>query len=138
LNESEVSAVLANNIEGSYQAVKRLIKLGHRNIGIITGPQNVISSVERLEGYRLALQEAGIIFNENFIKQGDSKVDAGFRATVELIALPTPPTAIFAVNSLMTIGIIKALHSQNKRCPEDLAIICFDDIELVIVFSFLK
>jgi DNA-binding LacI/PurR family transcriptional regulator len=132
--DSKALAVSANNIEGSYQAVKRLIYLGHRNIAIITGPQNVISSVDRLEGYRLALQEAGLILNESLIKYGNSQVADGFRATEELLTLPTPPTVIFVANNLMTIGVMKALRDHHIRCPEEIAIISFDDFELVICF----
>jgi DNA-binding LacI/PurR family transcriptional regulator len=126
---------LINNIEGSYQAVKHLIYLGHRNIAIITVPPNVGGSVERLEGYRLALQEAGLTLDKNYIKQGNSQVDDGFQVTVELLALPKPPTAIFAANNLMTIGVIKALRSRKIRRPGKMALIGFDNFELVICFS---
>jgi LacI family transcriptional regulator len=138
LNDSEASAVLVNNvnnIEGSYQAVKHLIYLGHRNIAIITGPQNVISSVDRLEGYRLALQAAGLILNQSLIKQKNSQVAGGFRTTEELLTLPTPPSAIFATNNRMTIGVMQALRDHHIRCPEEIAIIGFDDFECVICFA---
>jgi LacI family transcriptional regulator len=126
---------LSNNIEGSYQAVKRLIHLGHHDIAIITGLPNVSSSVERLKGYRLALQEAGFVLNESLIKYGNSQIDDGFRATVELLALITPPTAIFEANNLMTFGIMKALRSQKIRCPEDMVTVGFGDFEWVVCFS---
>jgi LacI family transcriptional regulator len=134
LNDGDTLPALANNIEGSYRAVQRLIYLGHHDIAIITVLPNASSSIEGLEGYRCALQEAGLILNESLIKYGNSQVAGGFRATEELLALPTPPTAIFATNNRMIIGIMKALRAYHIHCPEEIAIIGFDDFEGVICF----
>jgi LacI family transcriptional regulator len=131
----EALAALINNIEGSYHAVKRLIQLGHRAIAIITGPSSVTGSVDRMEGYRLALQEAGLILNQSLIKQKNSQVAGGFRATEELLVLPTPPTTIFVTNNRMTIGVMKALRAHHIRFPEEIAIIGFDDFECVICLA---
>jgi LacI family transcriptional regulator len=76
-----------------------------------------------------------LILDKNLIKHENSQDNGGFRATVELLALPTPPAAIFAADSQMTMGIMKALYSKNMCCPKDMAIIGFDNFEWVICFS---
>jgi LacI family transcriptional regulator len=134
LKEVDAPSVLVNNEEGAYQAIKHLIYLGHKEIGAIIGLDNITSTSERLNGYRRAVEEFGLTVKNSLIKQGNSKVAGGYQATLELLDIPSPPTAIFAANNLMTIGVMNALRSKSIRCPQDVAVIGFDDFEWASTF----
>jgi LacI family transcriptional regulator len=129
------SVVRTVMIESSYQAVKRIIRWGYRRIAVITGPSSDCYNNERLAGYRRALREAGLTVDENLVKEGNSEAADGFGATMELLTLSAPPTAIFATDNHLTIGIVKALHSHSRCCPEEVAIVGCDDFESVINIS---
>ncbi|MBC7318277.1 LacI family DNA-binding transcriptional regulator [Candidatus Bipolaricaulota bacterium] len=131
----QVPAVLSRNEEGAYQAASHLIMHGHKRIGIILGLPDVSTTWERLNGYRRALAEHGIEFDEQLLSYGFSSILEGQKACLSLLSQPNPPTAIFATNNLMTIGVIKALHQLGLRCPEDVSIVGFDDFEWAEVFN---
>ena len=123
-------AVLGDNKQGGYLATRHLLGLGHRRIGCISGPSNITPSADRVAGYRQALTEAVLPNDEGLIFQGDFHPMSGRMAALELLDQPKPPTAIFACNDLMAIGVIRAAAELNRRIPEDLAVVGFDDIEL--------
>jgi LacI family transcriptional regulator len=127
-------AVLADNENGSYEAVSHLIGLGHRRIGIVVGLLGVTSTTERLRGYQKALAEHGLPFDKELVLPGKSKVESGREAALQLLALTARPSAIFATNNQMTIGVMRALHEQGVRCPDDMAVVGFDDFEWASAF----
>lgn len=133
LEDVEAPAVLVDNEEGACQAVEHLIMLGHTRIAIITGLRRT-TIVDRLKGYERALEKHGLVIDLGLIKAGSSSVDGGFEATLELLALDPRPTAIFPTNNLMTIGAMRALQSRGIRCPEDIAVVGFDDFEWASAF----
>ncbi|MBK8021235.1 MAG: LacI family DNA-binding transcriptional regulator [Chloroflexi bacterium] len=120
--------VLADNTEGAFNAVTHLIRLGHRRIGMIGGPQHLTSGRERLEGYRQAMRSAGLTVSKKWIRLGDHRYDSGFELLHQLLECDPPVTAIFASNNMMTLGALNALHQRGKRIPEDIAIVGFDDM----------
>jgi DNA-binding LacI/PurR family transcriptional regulator len=124
----EVDTVIVRNVEGAYQAVSHLLKLGHHRIGFIGGPPRTTSGRERREGYGKALIEHGIESDQALIKIGDFKQAGGYRMTCELLEMNEPPTAIFTVNNLTTLGALNAIHERGLRIPQDVAIIGFDDM----------
>ncbi len=130
-------AVHANDREGARQATLHLLKKGHRRIGIINGPPTgaVQAMEERLTGHRQALQEAGLTFDPTLMVYGDYTRPSGQRATEQLLALPDPPTAIFAFNDRMAMGAIWAIRAAGRRVPDDIAVIGFDDIPAAADFS---
>jgi LacI family transcriptional regulator len=87
-------------------------------------------SGQRLQGYRDALIEADLHVDEGLILRGDYHPQSGWAAARSLLALPSPPTAIFAANDLMAIGVLRAAGELGRRVPGDLAVVGFDDIEL--------
>jgi LacI family transcriptional regulator len=121
-------AVDVANRQGAYQAVHYLIELGHRRIGFITGNMEMASARERLDGYRAALEEAGITYEPALVVVGDYSRMAGFRGTQQLLAYAQPPTAIFASNDESAFGVMEAAHEQQLQIPRDLSVIGFDDI----------
>ena len=120
--------VLTTNYEGAYEATVYLIGLGHRRIAFITGLLELHSTPERLRGYRDALQDHGIAFDPDYVRQGDFYESEAYRATSDLLALPERPTAIFAANDLSAIGAMNALRDHDLVVPDDISIIGFDDI----------
>jgi LacI family transcriptional regulator len=127
--------VIADNVGGSYQAVCHLIENGHRWIAIITGPLELVNARMRLNGYERALTKYRIPRNDNFVRPGRFDARSGYEQTLELLALRKPPTAIFSCNALMTIGCLRAIRERGLRCPEDLALVSFDDLEWFEVCS---
>jgi LacI family transcriptional regulator len=130
LPDAKVDAVLADNRQGGYLATRHLLGLGHRRIACISGPSNVTPSAERVTGYRQALAEADLPVQESLILRGDFHLESGWRAASELLRRPAPPSAVFACNDLMAIGVMRAAAELARRIPEDLAVVGFDDIEL--------
>jgi LacI family transcriptional regulator len=130
LPNCEVDAVLTDNEQGGYLATQHLIELDHRRIGCIRGPSSVTPSAERVTGYRRALEEAGLPYDESLVLRGDYHPGSGLQAASILFSLERPPTAIFACNDLMAVGVLHAAAKAGCNVPEDIAIIGYDDIEL--------
>ncbi|MDB6130273.1 MAG: periplasmic binding protein/LacI transcriptional regulator [Verrucomicrobiales bacterium] len=123
----EVDTVTVANKQGGYMATKHLLALGHNRIAIITGPQEVSNARERLEGYRQALQEAGIPEIPFYIQQADYRQQQAYLATLKLLDHPAPPTAIFVTNEVMTLGTLEALKERQVKIPSEMALVGFDD-----------
>jgi LacI family transcriptional regulator len=130
LPQIELDTVICNNRHGGYLATKHLLDLGHRRIGCLAGLSIVSLSAERLTGYRMALEEAGVPVDDSLIMRGDFRPEAGMLAAQAFFDMPSPPTAIFACNDLMAMGVLRAAAESNRRVPEDLSLVGFDDIEL--------
>lgn len=129
-----VDSVLTDNVTGAAEAVGHLVRCGHRRVGIVTGLSGVTSTFGRLAGYRRALAAAGIPEDPTLIRGGNSRIDGGEIETAALLDLPEPPTALFVTNNLMTIGAMRVILDRGLRCPEDIALIGFDDFEWASVF----
>jgi len=119
---------MGQNYEGAYQATEYLIQLGHRHIAFITGLLELHSTHERLRAYKMALNDHGIPYRPEYVLQGDFYEIEAYRVTGELLALPEPPTAIFASNDLTAIGSMNALRDHGISVPDDISVIGFDDI----------
>ena len=130
ISHAAVDVVLVDNEKGGFDAVNYLLGLGHTKIACITGPSKLTPSIGRVKGYRKALKQAGIPIRENFIISGDFRSLSGETATVQLLRLPEPPTAIFACNDLMALGALRSLRNAGMNVPQEISVIGFDDIEL--------
>jgi LacI family transcriptional regulator len=118
------------NFEGSFAAVKHLIALGHTSVATISGPRRNVDAEERLRGFRRALRDGGLDPAEALIVRGDFTESSGHRAAEEILAAPERPTAVFAANDSMAIGLLSALGDRGVRVPKDLAVVGFDDIAI--------
>jgi len=125
-----VDSVAVDNVEGSRAAVQHLISLGHRRIAIITGPRGLRTAAERLQGYRQAMHEAGIPIYSEMIVEGNFRAESGYQRGRELLAGGSRPTSLFVCNSMMTLGLIKALAELGLECPRDIAVVTFDDLPM--------
>jgi LacI family transcriptional regulator len=124
-----------DNESAAYDAVRHLRDHSHSRIAAVVGLPQVSTSAERLAGYRRALSDSGIAFDESLVCTGNSRIEGGMAAVGTLLALPDPPTAVFAANNLMTLGVLKALGMRRLRCPEDVALVGFDDHEWASCFT---
>jgi len=121
-------SVGATNWSGGLAATRHLLELGHRRIAAITGPEQVLCSRARLDGYRAALDAAGVPVDPALIRVGDFQVEDGQRLAAELLRLPDPPTAVFAFNDGQAQGVYHAAHAAGVRIPQDLSVVGFDDL----------
>ena len=119
-------AVLVDNSAAAYHAVSRLVSRGHRRIAAITGPKSVFSARERLVGYLRALEDHGILYDDSLVISDENTFATGYRGCEALLSLPEPPTAVFATNYDITIGLITAARERGVRIPEQVDIVGFD------------
>jgi LacI family transcriptional regulator len=126
----EVDAVLSDNQLGGYLATHHLIELGHRRIACISGPSSITPSSERIIGYRKALEEAGIPYDENLVIRGDYHAQSGMEITHSILKMEPRPSAIFALNDLMALGALRAAAEAGYSVPRDLAVVGYDDLEI--------
>jgi LacI family transcriptional regulator len=124
----DISYIDVDNIEGAYNAVSHLIRLGYERIGTISGPIKSTVGVDRMEGYRKALIERGRIVDESLVTEGDFTEVGGYYAMQRL--LPAKPDAIFAASDIMAVGAIRAAQEAGLRIPDDIAFVGFDDVPL--------
>ncbi len=156
----EAPFVGVDNEAGAYQATRFLIQLGHRRIGVLTGLETISTQIERLNGYKQALQEANMPFDEVFIVYAASRWQSNqpnyingnistppksltnlqmtpivFQTLDQLFDLPNRPTALFVTNNQMTLGALHTLKARNLRCPQDVSLLSFDDHDWASLFS---
>ncbi|MEO8659691.1 MAG: LacI family DNA-binding transcriptional regulator [Bryobacteraceae bacterium] len=129
-------SVTVNNAKGSQDCVQHLIALGHRRIAAVTGNLSVGIGRERFRGYKTALREAGIELTDELVAVGEFRQSTAYDTTIRLLSLPPErrPTAIFSANSLMTLGVLRALEEKGVSCPQDIALATFDDLTLANAF----
>lgn len=129
ITDAKVDTVLVDNVGGARKAVSHLLSLGHRRIGLIRGQQEITTSLERQAGYEQALKEYGLPIDPALIRRADFRQVADSRQqTLDLLASPERPTALFTANTLITLGTLMAIHEVGLRIPEDIALVSFDDI----------
>lgn len=116
---------------GGYLATRHLLDLGHRRIGLISGPSYASSAMQRVEGYRHALLEVGVAVDQDLIVESTFGIDSGAEAAEKLMALQNRPTAIFAVNDNTAIGALSSLTRMKLTVPDDMSLVGYNDIPLV-------
>ncbi len=125
----ELPSVGSTNWMGGLSATRHLLVLAHRRIAVIPGPMWALSRRARLDGYRAALDAAEVPIDPGLILEGSFEIADGLTHTNELLCLPDPPTAIFAFNDGMAIGVYHAASLAGLRVPRDLSVVGFDDYQ---------
>jgi DNA-binding LacI/PurR family transcriptional regulator len=126
----DVPAVGSNNWYGGLSATRHLLSLGHRRIAMISGPEDVLCSRARVDGYRAAHAEAGVPLFKDAIRWSDFSVDGGFEHGTWLLARPERPTAIFAGSDMQALGVLRAARESGLEVPRDLSVVGYDDLPL--------
>jgi LacI family transcriptional regulator len=122
---------VADDRLGGYLATRHLLDLGHRRIGLIAGPDYASSSIGRAAGYRQAMAEAAVVPDPAWVVGSTFGIDSGAEAAERLMALPSPPTAVFAVNDNTAIGASSALQRLGLSIPRDVSLVGYNDIPIV-------
>jgi LacI family transcriptional regulator len=125
----QADVVTGDSRMGAFQLVKHLIDLGHRDIAMITGFLTTSTARERRDGYRRALEEHGIPFREAWVKETSYMRNMDFTLVEQLLDCTPRPTAIFAANNFLAVQVIRGLRHRGLRVPEDMAVVCFDDVD---------
>ena len=124
----DTPSVGATNWNGGLEATRHLLALGHRRIGVVSGPERILCSRARLDGYRAAMDAAGVPIDPTLIRFGNFHVEAGVGHGRALLRLSDPPTAIFAGNDLQALGVYQEAREARMHIPEDLSVVGFDDL----------
>jgi LacI family transcriptional regulator len=124
----EADVVLVDNAKGSCEAISYLLRLGHRRIGILSGPTSLTTGQGRLQGYAEAHEDAHLSVDPQLVQQVSFKRESGIEAVDQLLALPEPPSAIFAANNLLGEMAMFAIRAHGLRMPEDISLLMFDDV----------
>ena len=135
LPDSDCDLVVADSVSGARRLVDHLISVGHRAIAHLTDAEDTSTGRDRLQGYQEALAAAGLPARDDLVFRTTVDQIGGYRATQEVLALDPRPTAIFAVNNMTAVGAMKALRERGLSVPEDIALVCFDDVEHLAVLS---
>lgn len=120
----------SQNWSGGLAATEHLIGLGHRRIAVITGREDQLFARARLAGYVSAMHGAGLELRDEYVRHGSFHVEDGVQQGRALLALPEPPTAIFAGSDLQALGVYEAASERGLQIPEDLSIVGYDDLRL--------
>ena len=130
----KVDSVVLDNVKGTRICVRHLLAMGHRRIAIISGPRTLQTAHDRVEGYHLALREAGVAYTSALVREGDFRFESGYRLAKDLCLSHPRPTAILALNCTMGMGAYKAIQELALECPEDVALAVFDEVPGADVF----
>ena len=128
IDHPDLDVVMVDNVQGAYDAVSHLIDLGHRRIGLVGGPRAASSGEQRFQGYIRALADHDIPVDEEIITEGRFTREGGYESMKRLLALQSPPTAVFASSDVMAIGALMAIQEQGLQVPNDVSLVGFDDI----------
>jgi len=134
-HEKNICSVSLDDEKVAYEATRHLLTLGHTNIALVTGPMEEDCSQDRAEGYRRALTEAGIAFDETMVIEGDWSATSGQDALLSFIEQGRVPSAVFAQNDRMAMGVLRAARDANIKVPSQLAVIGVDDMPLSSYFD---
>jgi LacI family transcriptional regulator len=124
----KIDYIVLDNFLGGYLAMEHLLKLGHHRIGIIAGALNISTAVEKTEGVKKSLKDYGIKLDPNLMRECNFSKELAYHATKKFLSMETPPTAIFAQNDYMSLGVREALLDSGLKIPENMALVGFDDI----------
>ncbi|GGR79448.1 LacI family transcriptional regulator [Streptomyces humidus] len=127
LASMEAPVVRADGSLAISQLVDHLVDLGHERIAVITGPQATVTGRERLAAFRTAMRARSLDLPDELVRFGNFQADSGRRAAVELLDLDEPPTAVFAIDNLMTLGVFQEMRRRGLRIGSDIAVAGFDD-----------
>jgi len=129
------ACVSTDNFKAGLTATRHLIGLGHQHIAVVAGRMNLSPHVLRIEGFRKAMQEAGLPVRDEYFRTGSLSAEEGYHIGQELLSLENRPTAIFCTNNKTLLGLVRALGESDVRCPEQISVIGFDDFAWTENFS---
>ena len=130
-----VDTVRCASEQGAYELTRLLLGLGHRRISILSGPRTVSTAVDRVAGYRRAMVEAGLDAAAEAVYSGPYTQASGYAMAQEALALDPAPTALFAANNFIAIGVYRALRDAGLQVPGDISLVTFDDLPAGLILE---
>lgn len=135
MEDSNITTVSIGNISGARKATEYLIDLGHERIGCIIGPLNSVLNRDRLKGFYQAMSSNNLNVDPVLVQEGDFTFESGFNLMMKFFAIGQLPSAIFAANDEMAMGVIKAIKSKGLKVPEDISVLGFDNLKFSSIFE---
>jgi LacI family transcriptional regulator len=136
VEDRQIPSVVPDEFGGGFEATKHLLEKGYRRIGYINDSHVTPASTGRLDGYRAALEAFGVPFDPDLVSSDVSKQDGGYRCAHRLLQLEKRPHALFCFNDRMAMGAYDAIRKLNYRIPEDVAVIGFDNQDLIAAYLY--
>lgn len=137
---AQVSTLLVDSERGAFAATRHLVECGSQRIAMITGPSSGAGSAtygraKRYDGYRRALAESGVDFDQHLVVEGNFRYDSGRDGMKRLLALRRPPDAVFAANDMMALGAMSAVRDAGLSVPDDIALVGFDNVPMTSLIT---
>ncbi len=129
--DRSLPSVVPDEVQGGRMATDVLLRKGHRRIAFINDVNPIPASFGRLEGYKQALASYGVPFDPSLVRSARGVAEEGYRCVVELMQLPERPTALFCFKDEMAMGAYDAVKQLGLRIPDDMAIVGFDNLEVI-------
>jgi len=126
----DVPSIGSADWSGAYAATRHLIELGHRDIAIITGPEDMMLATARLSGFRAAMEGARIPVRPQYVRRGEFHHSDGVVEGRALLSMPVPPTAIFASSDVQALGVYEAARALGVAIPSEVSVVGFDDLKI--------
>ena len=130
-----VDTVRGDSEQGAYDLTLHLLSLGHRRIGMLSGPSVVMTAADRVAGYRRAMADAGAPVDESLILEGPYTLEGGYTLAEQMLTVKPRPTGLVAANNFIAIGALRALRVAGLRVPQDVSLVAFDDLPPSIVID---
>jgi len=127
--------ITCDNEEGMAMATRHLLRMGRKRIAFVTGKRETSTSAERLQGYRRALEEEGLAFQDELVIEGDFSFQSGFEAGKRILAMSEKVDAILAANDFMALGVMDCLKRSGVKIPEDISVVGYDDVWLGRIYE---
>ena len=129
VRDMEMDTVVVDNLGSSFELTEHLIQNGHTRIGAVFGPSETTTGKERKKGHVKALNAHGIPLSSDLVCSGPPKERAGYQFAKRVLTQPDPPTALYAGNNLLAVGIMRAINELQLRIPDDVALVSFDELD---------
>jgi len=129
VEDNRLDTIVFEDFAGAHAATRHLLQLGHSRIGFIGGDVSYSSNHDRWQGYLKAIEEAGLVVSPELVRLGRLRGAWGSIASDELLTLSYPPTALFVASNAIMPGVMKTLRQHELSIPEDVSLICFDDLD---------
>ncbi|WP_285115497.1 LacI family DNA-binding transcriptional regulator [Leifsonia sp. fls2-241-R2A-40a] len=130
MQSTDVPTVGITHWRGAWAATAHLLELGHRRIAMVSGPLDLVFSRARVDGYRASLSSAGITVPDEYLVETEFGYEGGRDGAERLLALPVPPSAIFAASDEQALGVYEAARIRGLRIPQDLSVVGFNDVPI--------
>jgi LacI family transcriptional regulator len=135
IKNSGISFVDIDNIKGSFDAVEHLINLGHRDIAFLNGPMYYMNSIDRLKGYKKALETYNIPFNNDMVFEGNYGRKSGYYTSEKILSLKKIPSSVFVSNDRMAAGLLQGLLKNGIKVPQDISIVGYDNSDIATIVT---